>query len=105
MSQKLPVNGLNWVEKSKLSRFNDIFIKNYDKNSYKVYFLEVDMDYPKELFNLHKDLSFLPERKKVNKVEKLVCSIEDKEKYVMHISLKTSLKSWISVKKVKSNSI
>ena len=25
--------------------------------------LEVDVDYPKNLFNFHKDLSFLPERK------------------------------------------
>ena len=36
-------------------------------------------------FNFHKDLTFLPERKKVNKVEKLICSIEDKEKYDIHI--------------------
>ena len=27
----------------------------------------------------------MTERKKINKVEKLVCSIEDKEKYVIHI--------------------
>ena len=47
--------------------------------------LEVDIDYPKELFNLHKDLPFLPERKKVNKCEKLICSIENKEKYVVHV--------------------
>ena len=33
MSQKLPVNGFKWVEKSKLSIFNDIFIKNYNENS------------------------------------------------------------------------
>ena len=26
------------------------------------------IDYPKELLNLHKDLPFLPERKKVEKV-------------------------------------
>ena len=69
MSQKLPVNGFKWVEKSRLSRFNEIFIKNYNEN--KGYFLEVDVDYPKELFNLHKDLPFLSERKKVNKVETL----------------------------------
>ena len=90
MSQKLPVNGFKWVEK--LSRFNDILITNYNENSDKGYFLEVDIDYLKELFNLHKDLPFLPERKKVNKVEKLICSIEDKEKYVIHIrALKQAL--------------
>ena len=50
------------------------------------YFLEVDIDYLKELFNLHKDLPFLPGSKKVNKVEKLICDIEDKEKYVIHIT-------------------
>ena len=83
MSQKLPVNGFKWAKK--LSKFNEIFIRNYDENSDKGYFLEVDVQYPKELFNLHKDLPFLPESEKVNKVEKLIRSIEDKEKYVMHI--------------------
>ena len=42
-------------------------------------FLEVDIDYPKKLFDLHKDLRFLPESKKVDKVEKLICSVEDKK--------------------------
>ena len=43
---------------------------------------------------------FLPERKKVNKAEKLICNIEDKEKYVnAYKSFKTSLKSWINIKK------
>ena len=33
MSQKLPINGFKWVEKSKLSRFNERFIRNYNENS------------------------------------------------------------------------
>ena len=62
-------------------------LKNYNENSNIGYFLEVDIDYPKELCNFHKDLPFLPERKKVNKVEKLICNIKDKEKYLMHINV------------------
>ena len=71
MSQKLPVNGFKWVKQKKLSKFNEDFIKIYDEKSNTGYFLDVDIDYPKELFNFHKDLPFLPERKKVEKVEKL----------------------------------
>ena len=66
---KLPVNGFKWMKQRKLSKFSDDFIKNYDENSNEGYFLQVDIDYPKELFNLYKDLPFLPESKKVNKVE------------------------------------
>ena len=85
MSQKLSLNGFKWVGKSKLSKFNERFIKNYNENSDIGYFLEVDVDYPKELFNLHKDLPFLRERKKVNKCEKLICSIGDKKKKMLFI--------------------
>ena len=62
MSQKLPVNDFKWVKK--LSRFNEIFIKNHNENRNTGCFLEVDIDYPKKLFDLHKDLPFLPESKK-----------------------------------------
>ena len=78
MSQKLPVNGFKWVNYD-LSRFNEDFIKNYNENSNIGYFFEVDVDYPKELLGSHKHLPFLPERKKLEKVEKLFCSIEDEE--------------------------
>ena len=81
MSQKLPMNGFKWIKD--LSQFNESFIRTYDENSDIGYFLEVDIDYPEKLCNPHKDLPFLPEGKKVNIVEKLVCSIEDKEKYVI----------------------
>ena len=80
ISQKLLVKGFKWVKKRKLSKFNKDFIKKYDEDKNTGYFLEVDIDYRKELFNAHKDLPFLPERKKVEKVENLICSIEDKEK-------------------------
>ena len=76
MSQKLPVDDFKWVEK--LSKFNEKFIKSYHENSDKGYILAADVKYPKNLFNLHKDLPFLPKKVKSNKCKKLVCSIEDK---------------------------
>ena len=83
MSQKLSVNGFKWVKN--LSKFNEDFIKRYDEDNNTAYFLEVDVDYPKTSFNSHKDLPFISERKSVQKVEKLICSIEGKEKYVIHV--------------------
>ena len=59
------------------------------------------MEYPKQLFRSHKELPFLPERRKLEKVEKLVCSIEDKEKYVIHIrALKQALNHGLVLKDV-----
>ena len=99
MSQKLPVNGFKW--ENDLSRFNERFIKSYNENSNKGYFLEVDLQYPKKFFGSHKDLPFLPERKKLEKVEKLICSIEDREKYVIHIrALKQALNHGLILKSV-----
>ena len=61
MSQKLPVNDFKWGKQEELLKFKEDFIKNYDENSNKGYFLEVGIDCPKELFNLHKDMLFLLE--------------------------------------------
>ena len=86
MSQKLPLKD---------------FIKKYDEDSNTGYFLEVNVVYLKTLFNSHIDLPFLPERKKVEKVEKPICSIEDREKYVIHIrALKQALNHGSKLKKV-----
>ena len=63
MSQTLPVNGFKWVEE--LSKIDECFIENYDKDTNKGYFLEADIEYPKNLFNLHSDLPSLTERNKI----------------------------------------
>ena len=79
-------------KKRKLSKFNEDFIKNYKENGNMGYFLEVDIDYPKELFNRHKDLPFLAESEKVNNVKKLICNIEDKKSCYSYKSFETSTK-------------
>ena len=84
MCKKFPVDGFKWIDD--LSTFNENLIKDYNENSDIGYFHEVDIEYPKELFNKHKDLPFSPNREKIKKVVKLVTSIEDKEKYVIHIA-------------------
>ena len=61
-------------------KFNESFIKSCDKNNDRGYFLEVDAEYQKKKkIDLHKDLSFLPERKKIEKCDKVVYSIQDKK--------------------------
>ena len=90
MSQKLPVNGFEWVED--ISRINEEFIKNYDENNDKGYILEVDVKYPKKLHDSHSDLPFLPKRMKIDKCKKLVYNLQNKKIYVVHIkSLKQAL--------------
>ena len=69
MPHKLPVKDFKWVNKKKLSEFKEGFIKHYDEDSSIRYFLGTDIDYPKELFNFHKYLLFLPEREKVKRLK------------------------------------
>ena len=82
MCKKLPVNGFKWI--TKLDKFNEDFIKNYNKDDGVGYFLDVNIEYPKNLHKMNGDLPFLPDLRKVGKIEKLVCSIEDKVKNVIH---------------------
>ena len=100
MSQKLLVNGFMCYN-GYLSDFNEDFIKNYDENSDERYFLEVDIEYPKNYGVLIESYHFLPKRKKFGKVEQLLCSIDDKEKYFIHIrALKQALDNRMKLKKI-----
>ena len=77
MSEKLPVDGFEWVVD--IPEIDENFIKNYDEDSNVGYFTKADIKYPKELHNKYNDLPFLPERMKVNKCKKLVCNLYDKK--------------------------
>ena len=100
MSQKLPINGFKWIKENDLSKFNESFIKNYDENSDNGYILEVDVEYPKNLFNLHKNLPFLAKTEKINKCKKLICSVEDTKNYIFHIrAIKQALNHSLKLKK------
>ena len=84
----------------KISKFDEDFIKNYDEDSDKGYILEVDAEYPNNVFNLHGDLPFLLESKKTKKFNKFVCDIHDKENGVVHIrALKQALIHGLILKK------
>ena len=77
MIQPLPADGFKFVEN--VSKIDEDFIKSYDEDSDKGYILEVDVEYPKTLHDLHSDLPFLPGRMKIDKCCKLACNLYDKE--------------------------
>ena len=73
MSKALPTKGFKWMTEAEL--------KDWKKHSC---ILEVDLEYPKELHDLHNEYPLAPERVIVNKVEKLIPNLNDKTKYVLH---------------------
>ena len=84
------------------SKLDEKFIKIYDEESDKVYMLQC----PKTLFNIHKDLSLLPEKIKVKKFHKLLYNLYDRNNYVAQIrTLKQALNDGLILKKRISNSI
>ena len=58
MSKKLPTDCFKWV--IDVSKIDEEFIKNYDNDDDIGYILKVDIEYPKELHDLHSDLPSLP---------------------------------------------
>ena len=101
MSKYLPTSGFEWLTKQEIE---DLELSEYKADSEKGLILEVDLEYPKELHDLHNDYPLAPEKIKVNKdmlsdysqkmaekfnistglVHKLIPTLRKKEKYVLH---------------------
>ena len=119
MIQKLPYRSLKWDDK-----ITEDDIINYD-NGRTGFILEVDLEYPKELHELHNDYPLAPEvmnvkanmlsekqveiyklingskEPKDEKTNKLILNLNDKNKYVVHIrTLQFYLKHGLKLKKV-----
>ena len=47
-------------------------------------FLEVDLEYPEDLHNLHNDYSLAPEHIKIGNIEKLIPNLNNNTNYVVH---------------------
>ena len=74
MSMKLPTHGFKWMNDKELPVYRKVPC-----------ILEVDLEYPKELHDLHNDYPLAPERVKCkNNVEKLIPNLGNKKKYVLH---------------------
>ena len=120
MCKKLPLNNFKWH----YNKIDEKKIMKYSDDGDVGYILEVDLEYPKELHDLHKDYPLAPEIMTVNenmlssvqkeihkyyydkeasdeKTNKLILNVMDKKKYVLHISaLKFYLKHGLKLKKV-----
>ena len=101
MSKRLPIDNFKW--ETNLSIFTADFVKNYDEESDIGYLFVVDVIYHENLYKEHRDLPFLPDRSKINKVNKLNCDLGDKKHYSINIfALKQALNHGLILEKVYS---
>ena len=101
MSQYLPTGGFKWMTEKQINKIN---LTKYKEDSDKGIILEVDLEYPKELHNLHNDYPLAAEKIKVTNdmlseycknisdkynistglVHKLIPTLSNKKNYVLH---------------------
>ena len=90
MSKPLPYKNFCWMSKDELGNWQS-----------KPCILEVDLEYPKELHDLHNEYPLAPEQLQINKVKKLVPNLHDKKKYVVHhVNLKLYLRLGLKLTKI-----
>ena len=70
----LPVKKFAWIKDT--LQFNEDFIKIYNEESDEGYFIQIDVQYPEKLHEIHNCLPFLPERIKIGNVKKLVVTAQ-----------------------------
>ena len=93
MLQNFLINNFEWIDDT--SQFNEDFIKSYNEESDEGYFIKDGVQDPEKLHEFHNDLPFLPEKTKIEKVEKLVTNLHDKTEY-SHKKFKPGIKSRIN---------
>ena len=99
MSQKLPTHSFKWLSSGDMEKlFNNQIVQEWEKIPC---ILEVDLEYPKKLHNLHNDYPLCPERVECGNVEKLIPNLRDKKNYVIHYkNLMQCLKLGMKLKKI-----
>ena len=100
MSEKLPTHGFKMLTDKEIKNlYNNQVVQVWEKTPC---ILEVDLQYPENLHDLHNDYPFCPERVKCeNNVEKLIPNLRDKIKYVIHYkNLIQCLKAGMKLKKI-----
>ena len=100
MSEKLPTHGFKWLSCGEMEKlFNNQVLQVWEKIPC---ILEVDLEYPENLHDLHNDYPFCPERVKCkNGVKKLIPNLNDKTKYIIHYkNLIQCLRAGIKLKKI-----
>ena len=98
MSQRLSLNSFEWIEDT--SQLNEYLKKSYNQESNEGYCLKVDVQYLEEIHKLHNDWPILPERMKIETIEKLAPNLHDKTEYVIRMrNLKQALNHGLAFKK------
>lgn len=96
MSSYLPYEGFKWISPEE-------FDINTPNDSDTGYILEVDFEYPKELFELHSDFPLAPEHLTPpgSKNSKLMTTFYDKKNYVIHyVNLKQYVELGLKLTKI-----
>lgn len=113
MRKPLPISDFQWVSSDDELFFNVESIMKLSDDSEYGYIFEADLHYPKNLHDIHNDYPFCAEKRplpdevfnilkiKKNKTEKLLLTLYDKERYVVHYGmLKLAIRHGLIVKKV-----